>query len=82
MSLLGKVLALEPEGVRVQIGEQTRRLVTLLVPDVAIGDHVLVAGGLIVARLSPEEAEMRQDLLDEMRALAGEPPEGGPHARA
>lgn len=73
MSLLGRVVALDPEGARVQIGAQTRRLVTLLVPDVVVGDHVLVAGGLIVARLTAEEAEMRQAMLDEI--LASEPPE-------
>ena len=69
VSSIGRVVALEPEGAQVQIGDRTRRIVTLLVPDLAIGDHVLVAGGLAVARLSPEEAEIRKQLLDQLRPL-------------
>lgn len=66
MSLLGRVVALDPEGALVQIGERTRRVATLLVPDVAIGDDVLVTGGLVFARLTPEEADFRRRMFERM----------------
>ena len=70
MALIGEVIALEPEGALVQIGERTRQVATLVVPDVVVGDHVLVTGGLIVARLSPEEARLRRRMFDELLGLA------------
>lgn len=72
IAMLGRVVSLEPEGARVQIDERICRATTLLVPDVAVNDHVLVAGGLVIARLSPEEAEIRRLMFDQLSALARE----------
>jgi hydrogenase maturation factor len=66
MALLGRIVALEPEGAVVDIRGRRWPVETLLVPDVSIGDDVLVTSGLIVARLSPEEAEMRRQMFDHL----------------
>ena len=62
LSIPGRVVAVEGE----------RSAETLIVPDVAVGDHVIVTGGLIVARLSEDEARTRLALFAELQATSGE----------
>ena len=72
VALLGRVVALEPDVALVDIRGRTWPVETLLVPDVSIGDDVLVTSGLIVARLLPEEAEVRRQMFDHLFS-----PDGG-----
>lgn len=70
LARLGRVVALEPGGALVRIGERTWPVATLLVPEILVGDEVLVTAGLIVARLSPEEARQRRQMFEELSKLA------------
>ena len=59
-----RVAGLEPPDVIVETEGRLRRASTLLEPEVAVGDFVIVAAGTIVERLEPEEAHQIQRLLD------------------
>ena len=51
------VIAVDANGATVLLGGRERRASTLLRPDTAVGDWVLVGAGTILERLSDEEAE-------------------------
>ena len=59
-----RVTGLDPPEAIVVAEGRLRRASTLVVPDVAIGDFVIVAAGTIVERLAREEARQIQRLLD------------------
>jgi hydrogenase assembly chaperone HypC/HupF len=65
----GRVTAIDAAGATVDTEGRRRRASTLLMPDIAIGDWVLVAAGTIVDRLDPDEAEMIRATLLEAIAL-------------
>jgi hydrogenase assembly chaperone HypC/HupF len=52
-----RVIAVDPDGATVLLGGRERRASTLVRPDTAVGDWVLVGAGTILERLSDEEAE-------------------------
>jgi len=56
-----RVTAVDTDGATVLIGGRERRVSTLVRPDTAVGDWVLVGAGTILERLSPEDA--REQLL-------------------
>ena len=66
VAIPGQVIAVEAEGARILIAGRERRAETLLVPEVAPGDYVIVAGGLIIARLSEDEALTRLSLFADL----------------
>ena len=66
VAIPGQVIAIEAEGARILISGRERRAETLLVPEVAPGDYVIVAGGLIIARLSEDEALARLSLFADL----------------
>jgi hydrogenase assembly chaperone HypC/HupF len=70
----GEVIELVPEGAVVEVRGRRRAAATLLVPDVRPGDHVLLSGGLIVERLSEEEARERLALFDNLLEVLDETP--------
>jgi hydrogenase assembly chaperone HypC/HupF len=51
-----RVLAIDAEGATVLIGGHERRASTLVVPDVRVGDWVVVGAGTILERIDPPEA--------------------------
>ncbi len=60
----GTVVTVDESGATVDQEGRLRRASTLLIPDIAPGDHVYVAAGSIVERLDPDEAEeIRATLL-------------------
>ncbi|MEW5990558.1 MAG: HypC/HybG/HupF family hydrogenase formation chaperone [Chloroflexota bacterium] len=65
----GIVVAVDEVGATVDQEGRRRRASTLLIPDVAPGDHVFVAAGSIVERLDPAEAELIRATLAEAIAL-------------
>lgn len=65
----GKVVAVDEFGATVDQDGRLRRASTLLIPDIALGDHVFVAAGSIVERLDPDEAELIRATLLEAIAL-------------
>ncbi len=61
----GTVVSVDELGAAVDQDGRIRRASTLMIPDIAVGDQVLVAAGTIVERLDPAEAELiRATLLD------------------
>ena len=63
IELPGTVVALCGDVATIRYRDRTVSASTLVVPDVAVGDPVVVLAGTIVARLTPaEEAEMRAAL--------------------
>jgi hydrogenase assembly chaperone HypC/HupF len=52
----GRVLAVDGDGATVSQEGRARRASTLLLPEIAPGDWVIVAAGTIVRRLEPAEA--------------------------
>ena len=59
-----RVTALVPPEAIVEVDGHRRRASTLVLPDVAVGEFVIVAAGTIVDRIAPEEAREIQRLLD------------------
>ncbi len=59
----GHVLAVDESGATVALDGRIRRASTMLVPDLAIGDQVLIAAGTVIRRLDPVEAADLEALL-------------------
>ena len=57
LSVPGEVVAIDGDEAVVRIDGRLRRASVLTVPDLAIGDRVIVAAGSVMARLEPAEAE-------------------------
>jgi hydrogenase expression/formation protein HypC len=70
----GRVVQLVDEGALVDVRGRRRTVATLLVPEVRPGDYVLLSGGLIVERLSEEEARQRLELFDSLLEVLDETP--------
>jgi hydrogenase assembly chaperone HypC/HupF len=65
----GIVISVDEVGATVDQEGRLRRASTLLIPDIAPGDHVFVAAGTIVERLDPGEADLIRATLLEAAAL-------------
>ena len=59
----GRVVELDANGAVVETDGRNRRATTIYLPDVAVGDWVVVAAGTIVDRIEPDRASEIQDLL-------------------
>jgi hydrogenase assembly chaperone HypC/HupF len=51
-----RVLAVDADGATVLLGGRERRASTLVVPEVTVGDWVIVAAGTILERIDQPEA--------------------------
>ena len=90
LAVPAKVLSISEDGLSAEVEFGTvRRMISLqLLPDVALGDYVLVHTGFAIATVDPEEARLTLELLaqmgdldplseDEMRPVRpSRPPEG------
>jgi hydrogenase maturation factor len=70
IELPGTVIGLDGELATVDFGDRTLEASTLIVPDVALGDPVVVLAGMIVARLTASEAA---DIRLTLTSTAAEP---------
>lgn len=68
----GTIVSVDGQTALVSWGERRQTVSTLLLPDVAPGEHVIVTGGMIIERLDPGEAAARRQAFDEMLALFDE----------
>jgi hydrogenase assembly chaperone HypC/HupF len=64
----GRVIHIESRGAVVDLDGVTRRASTLVVPDVVVGDWVIVGAGTILRRIEPAEAI---ELAQAIAAAAG-----------
>jgi hydrogenase maturation factor len=69
----GEVVAMEGEDAIVRSDGRLRRASTLALPDVAIGDRVIVAAGSIVSRLDPTDADEIERLVRAAHGREGAP---------
>ena len=60
-----RVLGVDATGATVLLGGRERRASTLVVPDVAVGDWVIVAAGTILERIEQPEAAYLAAAVDE-----------------
>jgi hydrogenase expression/formation protein HypC len=78
LAIPGKVLTIEQsKGLcigRVQFGGIVRQASLDFVPEVSIGDYVMVHVGFAISRVDEKEAERTYKLLEEMGLLDGELP--------
>ena len=56
LTVPGEIVAIDGDAAVVRVDGQLRHATTLAVPDVRVGDRVIVAAGSVMARLDPSEA--------------------------
>jgi len=59
-----RVLAIDDDGATVLLAGRPRRASTLVVPEVAVGDWVIVGAGTILERMSDDEATVVSAAVD------------------
>jgi hydrogenase expression/formation protein HypC len=74
LGIPGKVVAIEPEGEpllqgAVRFGGITKKVCLAYVPDVKVGEYVIVHVGFAIAKMDEAEAGKVFELLDAMDAL-------------
>lgn len=72
MAIPAQVLGVDADHARVASDRQTMEVGRALVPELDVGDWVLVNTGQIVTRLTPEEADSIRELLQELETFAQE----------
>jgi len=81
ISYPGRVVALDGANAIVETTGRRRRASTLVVPDVAIGEWVLVGAGSILRRLDPADALALMATLDTARATTAQSTQPAPGGR-
>lgn len=78
LAIPGKVVSIGTENSlrigRVQFGGVTQPVSLDFVPEVVVGDYVLVHVGFAITRIDEEEAELTYRALEQMGMLEGELP--------
>ncbi len=80
LAIPGKVISIGTENDlrigRVQFGGVTQPVSLDFVPEVVVGDYVMVHVGFAISRVDEEEAEQTYRALEQMGMLEGELPPG------
>jgi hydrogenase maturation factor len=63
LTLPGEVVAIDGDAAIVRIDDRLRRASSLPVPDLRVGDRVIVAAGSVMARIDPAESEEIERLV-------------------
>jgi len=71
LAVPAKVVSIEGEKAVVELGGLTRQAHTTLVPDLKVGDYVLLHAGFAIQTLDEAEAQETLDLLAQMAEAAG-----------
>ncbi len=66
LAVPAKVVSIDGETALVELGGLTRQARTMLVPNVKVGDYVLLHAGFAISKLSPEEAQRTLQYLREI----------------
>jgi hydrogenase expression/formation protein HypC len=74
IAIPGKVISLGAEGARVDVRGHIHTASTLFAPEVRVGDHVVISGGMIVDRLDEEEALDSLSLFEDLLEVLDETP--------
>jgi hydrogenase expression/formation protein HypC len=78
VAMPSRVLSVDAGTATVESEGRQRKASTLLIPDIAPGEWVMVAAGTIVQRLSADEAREITDALMTAIRLAGEASSASP----
>jgi hydrogenase expression/formation protein HypC len=78
VAMPSRVLSVDEGTATVDAAGRQRKASTLLIPDIAPGEWVMVAAGTIVQRLSADEAREITDALMTAIRLAGEASSASP----
>ena len=71
LAIPAKIIELENEMAKVDVGGVHRMVSTMLVPDIAIGDYVITHAGFALHRVDQEDAQASLDLLRELVEKVG-----------
>jgi hydrogenase expression/formation protein HypC len=66
VAIPGRVISVDDDGALVEVRGRRRRALTVLLPDVRAGEYVLISNGMIVERLSEDEASEREGIFGAM----------------
>ena len=66
LGIPGKVVAVEKNVAKVDVGGLLREISLDLCPDVSVGEYVLIHTGFAIQKVDAEEAEETLDLLTKM----------------
>lgn len=69
LAVPGKITALQDQLATVAIGEVTREVSTMLLPEAAVGMYVLIHAGFAIQSIDAEEAEKTWELIKELERL-------------
>ena len=69
LSVPGKVVEIEKDSAKVEVGGVLRDVSVAVCPDVVVGDYVLVHTGFAIQKLEEKEALETLDLLRKMAAF-------------
>ena len=78
LAIPAEIVQIEDEMAVVRVGDTLRKASLMLLPEVSLGDYVIVHAGFALHRVDPEEARESLRLLRELAAMgelveAGEP---------
>lgn len=67
-----RVVAIDPDGATVELGGRYRRASTVVLPDIRVGEWVIVGAGTVLRRVDPVEAlELNAAIRTAMSAADG-----------
>jgi hydrogenase expression/formation protein HypC len=69
IAIPARVLDVNAERARVESAQQPMEVGRALIPELDVGDWVLVNTGQIVSRLTPEEAEATRELIFALKSF-------------
>lgn len=78
LAIPAEIVQIEDEMAVVRVGDTLRKASLMLLPEVCLGDYVILHAGFALHRVDPEEARESLRLLRELAAMgelieAGEP---------
>ncbi|ERM91342.1 HypC/HybG/HupF family hydrogenase formation chaperone [Caldanaerobacter subterraneus] len=71
-----KVLKIEGKIAETELGGVIRRVSIEMVPDVKVGDYVMVHAGVAISIVDKEEAEAQRELWNELMEVLNDAAEG------
>ena len=69
LAIPAEIVQIEDEMAVVRVGDALRKASVMLLPEVAVGDYVIVHAGFALHRVDPEEARESLRLLRELAAM-------------
>lgn len=74
LAIPAKVISLDDEMATVEVGGVQRRVSTLMVPELKLGDYIITHAGFALHRVEEQEAQASLDLLRDLTTMV--PQEG------